>query len=173
MPPAVFFVARFLLREVYETPLSIRSVRLLLDKGTNMLSGLALCDPRMSTTGLRILVVEDDPNHRKLARQVLEDCGHVVTDADDGEEALAHLDTRDYDLVVLDMRLPGMDGREFIRRVRHSGREYADIPIIVMTGYGLGQHMELFRRYDIHDYMDKPYDSDLLLDRIHHYQHRT
>jgi CheY-like chemotaxis protein len=122
---------------------------------------------------LRILVVEDDPNHRKLARQVLEDCGHEVTDADDGEEALAFLASRDFDLVVLDMRLPGMDGREFIRRVRHSRREYADIPIIVMTGYGLGQHMDLFRRYDIHDYMDKPYDSDILVDRIHHYQSRA
>ncbi|QLA16487.1 response regulator [Desulfolutivibrio sulfoxidireducens] len=138
-----------------------------------MLTCVASFDQCGEPTTLRILVVEDDPNHRKLARQVLEDYGHEVTDADDGVEALAFLASRDFDLVVLDMRLPGMDGREFIRHVRHSKREYADIPIIVMTGYGLGQHRDLFKRYDIRDYLDKPYDSDLLLDRVHHYHSRA
>jgi CheY-like chemotaxis protein len=122
---------------------------------------------------LRILVVEDDPNHRKLARQVLEDSGHEVLSAADGEEALALLLIRDFDVIVLDMRMPGMDGREFIRRVRSSEREFADIPIIVMTGYGVSQHRELFKRYDIRDFLDKPYDCDHLLDRVHHYQTRN
>jgi len=125
------------------------------------------------TRCLRILVVEDDPNHRKLARQVLEDSGHEVLSADDGEEALALLLVHDFDVVVLDMRMPGMDGREFIRRVRTSGREFADIPIIVMTGYGLSQHRELFQRYDIRDCLDKPYDCDHLLDRVKHCQPRA
>lgn len=122
---------------------------------------------------LRILVVEDDPNHRKLARQVLEDSGHEVLSAADGEEALALLAIRDFDVVVLDMRMPGMDGREFIRRVRSSKREFSDIPIIVMTGYGISQHRELFQRYDIRDFLDKPYDCDHLLDRVGHYNTRN
>ncbi|MEF3698367.1 response regulator [Desulfolutivibrio sp.] len=125
------------------------------------------------TRNLRILVVEDDPNHRKLARQVLEDSGHEVLSAADGEEALALLLIRDFDVVVLDMRMPGMDGREFIRRVRTCGREFADIPIIVMTGYGISQHRELFQRYDIRDFLDKPYDCDNLLDRVGNYQARA
>jgi CheY-like chemotaxis protein len=96
-----------------------------------------------------------------------------VLSADDGEEALALLLTHDLDVVVLDMRMPGMDGREFIRRVRTSGREFADIPIIVMTGYGTSQHRELFQRYAIRDFLDKPYDCDHLLDRVRHYQARN
>ncbi|MDQ7831546.1 MAG: response regulator [Desulfovibrionaceae bacterium] len=131
------------------------------------------CSEQGSTPILRVLVVEDDPNHRKLARQVLEDNGHDVLSADDGEEALALLSLRDFDVVVLDMRMPGMDGREFIRRVRTSGREFADIPIIVMTGYGISQHRELFQRYAIRDFLDKPYDCDHLLDRVRNYQARA
>jgi CheY-like chemotaxis protein len=131
------------------------------------------CSEQGSTPILRVLVVEDDPNHRKLARQVLEDNGHDVISADDGEEALALLSLQDFDVVVLDMRMPGMDGREFIRRVRTSGREFADIPIIVMTGYGISQHRELFQRYDIRDFLDKPYDGDHLLDRVSNYQARA
>jgi len=131
------------------------------------------CSEQGCTQSLRVLVVEDDPNHRKLARQVLEDNGHDVLSADDGEEALALLSLRDFDVVVLDMRMPGMDGREFIRRVRTSGREFADIPIIVMTGYGISQHRELFQRYDIRDFLDKPYDCDHLLDRVRNYQARA
>ena len=60
------------------------------------------------------------------------------------------------------MRLPVIDGREVIDRVRGAQTRYADIPIVVVTGFGLEQHLDFFNRYRISHYLAKPYDCDEL-----------
>jgi len=120
---------------------------------------------------LRILLAEDDANHATLARQTLEEDGHVITVAKDGRQALDAMGRQPFDLVLLDMRLPVMDGREFIDRVRGMPVRYADIPIVVLTGYGLRQHLDFFRRFGVHDYLAKPYDCDELTAIVRSYDH--
>lgn len=121
---------------------------------------------------LRILLAEDDANHATLARQALEEEGHVVTTARDGRSALETISKEPFDLVLLDMRLPQVDGRELIGRIRTNRTSYTDIPIVVLTGYGLRQHMDFFGRFGVRDYLAKPYDCDELATIIRGYDHR-
>jgi CheY-like chemotaxis protein len=118
---------------------------------------------------LRILLAEDDVNHATLARQTLEDEGHVITAVADGKTALETIGRQSFDLVLLDMRLPEVDGREFIGRVRETEAYYADIPIVVVTGYGLRQYLDFFKRFGVSHYLSKPYDCDELASIIRAY----
>ncbi len=120
---------------------------------------------------LRILLAEDDFNHAILARQTLEDEGHEITAVPDGQAALEAMDRQSFDLVLLDMRLPVMDGREFIGQVRGARSWYADIPIVVVTGYGLRQHLDFFSRFGVRDFLAKPYDCDELASIVRAYDH--
>jgi len=118
---------------------------------------------------LHILLAEDDRNHATLARQALEDEGHVITAVSDGQQALAAMEREPFDLVLLDMRLPVLDGREFIGRVRTAAARYAGIPIVVVTGYGVRQYVDFFRHFGVRDYLAKPYDCDELATIVRSY----
>ncbi len=127
-------------------------------------------DPEVLPPMLHILLAEDDANHATLARQALEGDGHLITIAPDGRAALAALAGQAFDLILLDMRLPDVDGREVIDRVR-SGLVRRDIPIVVLTGYGLRQHLDFFSRHGVRDYLAKPYDCDELATIVRAYDH--
>ena len=71
---------------------------------------------------MRILVVEDEPRLASLLRRGLTEEAHAVDLAADGEEALAWVDVGDYDAIVLDIMLPGIDGLEVCRRLRRRRR---------------------------------------------------
>ena len=80
-----------------------------------------------------ILVVDDDTGIRNLYRQVLEQEGYTVVTADNGSRGLELLQQHTIDLVILDIRMPGMDGRDFLSRARES---HASLPIVVASGHG-------------------------------------
>ena len=111
---------------------------------------------------LRILLAEDDINHATLACQTLEDEGHRITLADNGKSAMEAVVRERFDLVLLYMRLPEIDGREFIGRVRMADGSVNAIPIVVLTGYGVRQHIDFFKRHGVRHYLAKPYDCDEL-----------
>jgi two-component system response regulator RpfG len=80
------------------------------------------------------LIVEDSPLVRKMYGLVFSKREHELTTAEDGRKALAVLtaEARPFDLILLDLRMPDMDGVEFIRAVRLTGR-FRDIPIVLTT----------------------------------------
>jgi two-component system KDP operon response regulator KdpE len=78
----------------------------------------------------RVLVVDDEQATRHFLRNSLRTEGYEVIEEDAGEDALVEIRRRMPDLVVLDLKLPGIDGSEVIRRVRHEG---SYVPIIVLT----------------------------------------
>lgn len=84
--------------------------------------------------GVRVLIVEDSPLVRKMYGLVFSKREHELTTAEDGRKALEILtaDPRRYDLILLDLRMPDMDGVEFIRAVRLASR-FRDIPIVLTT----------------------------------------
>ncbi len=84
-----------------------------------------------------ILVVDDEENIRQLFKEEFEDAGYNVALAKDGEEALKRIDENDIDLVTLDMRMPGIDGIETIRKIKEIRH---DLPVIVCTVYGDYRH---------------------------------
>lgn len=79
-----------------------------------------------------ILVVEDDVTFQSCCRYCAEPLGHTVTVVETAEEALEMIDSGDFDLAIVDLLLPGMDGAELIRRMRERP-ETSDVAIIVFT----------------------------------------
>ena len=81
----------------------------------------------------RVLVVDDSLTSRELLRSVLESEGLETTGAIDGIDALQKLQSSDFDLVVTDVEMPGIDGISLCRRIREGDRQYRDIPVVIVT----------------------------------------
>jgi CheY-like chemotaxis protein len=82
----------------------------------------------------RILVVEDNADNMKLFAWTLEDEGYAFAATGSAEEGLAALELRAFDLVLIDIELPGLDGKEATRRIR-AQRRFAHLPVIAVTGH--------------------------------------
>jgi PAS domain S-box-containing protein len=82
---------------------------------------------------LRILIVDDEPAIRLVSQRYLERLGHAVDAVADGESALRHIDRLDYDVIVSDLRMPGLDGRELLERLRRQGAG-VEHRLIFLTG---------------------------------------
>jgi two-component system response regulator AtoC len=107
----------------------------------------------------RILVVDDDKVSCRLFTEVLEGEGHEVRNADSGEEALERLRGEPYDLLLVDVRMPGITGLEVTRTVR---QEQPQLPIIVMTAFGsIETAVEAIQEGAV-DYVSKPMNLDEL-----------
>jgi PAS domain S-box-containing protein len=106
--------------------------------------------------GLKVLLVEDNPQVRDFAAELLEDMHCDVTTADEGEEAIGLLRSQPFDLVFSDVVMPGMGGLELAQRVE---AERPDMPVLLATGYS----DELFRS-DAKNFsvVSKPYDATIL-----------
>lgn len=111
---------------------------------------------------VHVLVVDDDDSIRQVIRLALEDEGYTVDEAPDGEAALAAIGLRHPDVILLDLRMPGMNGWGFVERYRERHEHQA--PILVITA-----SQDPFRRgAEVHadDHLAKPFDLEVLLERI-------
>ena len=108
------------------------------------------------TTG-RILVVDDEINIRGALVTLLEKKGYQVRGAGTGEDALEQLETATADLVLTDLRMPGMGGMEFLRRLK---QKWPDTEVLVMTAYGSIDTAVEAMRCGAYDYLTKPIDRE-------------
>ena len=113
-------------------------------------------------TSGHILLVDDEPGIVAALRPALKAMGHGVTVATDGNEALANLTVGEADLVLLDLGLPDMDGKEIIRAIRTTSR----IPIIVISARHQEEEKIIALDLGADDYVDKPFVLGELLARI-------
>ncbi|MEW5936066.1 MAG: response regulator [Bacillota bacterium] len=105
----------------------------------------------------RILVVDDEKNVRVTLGQCLVEAGHEVDLAVGGEHALQKLDEGSYDLVLLDIKLPDLDGVEVLRRIKHRRPEQA---VVMITAYGtIGTAVETMKLGAL-DYLQKPFTPE-------------
>ena len=112
--------------------------------------------------GGRILVIDDEPMVREAVGRTLVAEGYVVDHAADGVAALALLDADPPDVILLDLMMPGMNGRQFMTVLR-DGRG-SDIPVVVMTAvHGLAQRAVDLGATDV---VEKPFDLDELLNKV-------
>src|SRR5215208_158505 len=114
-------------------------------------------------TNVRILVVEDEPRLASLLRRGLTEEAHAVDLAADGEEALAWVDIGDYDAIVLDVMLPGIDGLEVCRRLR---RQRLQMPLLLLTARDSVADRVAGLDAGADDYLVKPFAFAELMARI-------
>ncbi|UCE59809.1 MAG: response regulator [Phycisphaerales bacterium] len=112
----------------------------------------------------RILLVEDNPINRTVVIRILEKCNHDVTTAEDGLRALALLEQQSFDLVLMDVQMPQMDGLEATRRIRADSR-FCGLPIVAMTAHAMKGDRDRCLDMGMDDYLTKPV-SALELERM-------
>ena len=110
----------------------------------------------------RVLVVDDEPMVRDTLGQVLTDEGYVVDLAVDGETALERVHAMRPDAILLDLMMPGMNGRQFLQALRDEPA-YATVPVMIMTAvHGL----EISANLGASEVVEKPFNVDELLNKV-------
>ena len=104
----------------------------------------------------RILVVDDEEIIRQLFKETLQREGHRVITAGSGNEALKFISDWDFDLIFLDLKMPGLNGAETFRRIRQIN---ATVPIVIITGFPISKLMEQALNEGPFGVMRKPFDS--------------
>ena len=106
----------------------------------------------------RLLLVEDHPINREVARKLLERAGHTVDVASDGIEAVAAVQARGYDLVLMDVQMADMDGLTATRRIRALQHPARQVPILAMTASVLPDQVRAFHEAGMNGHVAKPVD---------------
>jgi DNA-binding NtrC family response regulator len=101
----------------------------------------------------RILVVDDQETMRSLLKDMLEVIGYEVTLAEGGEQALGLVQSQDFDLVLTDLNMPGMDGTALLRAIKTTK---AEMPVVIITGYGTFHTEKRVMREGANGYISKP-----------------
>lgn len=126
-----------------------------------------LCAPRrVARRGRRILLVDDHPLNRRVARLFLEPEGYVVTEAEDGQQALERLREQQFDLVLLDAHMPVLDGIETLKRIRASGEPWKDMPVVALTADAMSGDRERYLSVGMDGYLAKPIEQHALLTEV-------
>ena len=118
--------------------------------------------------GKRILLVDDNEVNRKVVHVFLAAQNVSVTDAANGSEALDLLDAQEFDLVLLDIQMPVMDGIETIRRIRSESTSYSSIPVIALTADAMDGDKERYLSMGMNGYIPKPIDPKKLISESLH-----
>jgi two-component system, sensor histidine kinase and response regulator len=126
--------------------------------GAHALPGLS---GHAGLTGLRVLLVEDNPVNQQLAQELMGSVGVQVSLASHGGEALRCLAQATFDLVLMDVQMPEMDGYEATRRIR-SQPAHASLPIIAMTAHAMASERERCLQAGMNDFLSKPFDPQAL-----------
>lgn len=113
----------------------------------------------------KVLVVEDNPDNMKLVTWILEDEQYDVTGVASGEECLEQIQRAHYHAVLMDISLPGIDGKEATRRLRAMD-QFRAMPIIALTAHAIKGEDEDIRACGVTDLITKPLDEEQLLKRL-------
>jgi CheY-like chemotaxis protein len=115
---------------------------------------------------MNILFIEDDPMNRRVVKDMLDVAGATMAEAGLAEEGLARIEYESFDVILMDLRMPGMDGMEAIRKIRARGDAKAELPVIVITADTALDLRERCIEAGADDVLFKPVAMDALFDSI-------
>jgi DNA-binding NtrC family response regulator len=116
-----------------------------------------------------VLLVDDEENFLKAFSQRLETRGLKVDTVTSGEEGLEKVKGKNYNIVILDLIMPGMGGMEVLKNIK---KNYPDLPVIILTGQGTTEKAIEAMKAGAMDYMEKPADIDTLVQEIMEARHK-
>ena len=125
----------------------------------------AVATERPAPLSGRVLLVEDNPINQQVAKEILQQAGLQVEVCDNGQEALDALDAASFDLVLMDIQMPVMDGYEATRQIRSQAR-FASLPVIAMTANAMAGDAELSLSTGMNGHIPKPVDPAVLYETI-------
>ena len=111
---------------------------------------------------MRVLLVDDLAMNRDVAGAFLTAAGHQVVLADSGQAALKHATDQDFDVVLMDVRMPGMDGLEATRRIRALGPPRGTLPVVALTAQVFAEQVEACRAAGMNGHVAKPVTQEAL-----------
>ena len=115
----------------------------------------------VQTDKLRVLIVDDETSVRTLLSEVLQGQGYEVVVASSGEEAVELARKNPFEIVITDMRMPGISGVEAVTTFQ---REYPTTPVIILTGFpDVALAVDFMKKNDVVDYLTKPVEKDKLI----------
>jgi len=115
---------------------------------------------------LRILLVEDNPANQKLATYILQERGHTVEVAGDGQEANDLAERNGYDVILMDAQMPGMDGLEATAAIRQRERGASRVPIMAMTAHAMNGDRERCLAVGMDGYLSKPVNAQEMIGMV-------
>jgi CheY-like chemotaxis protein len=115
---------------------------------------------------LRVLLAEDNKINQKVAFALLARAGHQVDVAENGYEAVDAVRRADYDVVLMDIQMPDLDGVQATRQIRALTAPKCDVPIIALTAYVLSGAREQYLAAGMNDCISKPVNSALLYAKL-------
>ena len=124
---------------------------------------VSVTDGPADTRGVRVLLVEDLPANQELAYAILNRAGHFVEIVKDGIDAVAAAEANAYDVILMDIHMPRMDGVSAARRIRDLPGAAGQTPIIAMTADACPEQVRTFRRAGMDGYIAKPFQQQELL----------
>ncbi len=118
----------------------------------------------------KVLIAEDSSVIQNLTRRILEAQDVLIDSAKNGEEVLAKVEKETYDLILMDINMPKLDGMECSRQIRaHADKAKAQVPIVAITGNARNYTEEDFKAAGINDFLPKPIDFDKLVVTVDKY----
>jgi PAS domain S-box-containing protein len=124
--------------------------------------------PTAAQHALRVLIVEDNKINQKLAQLIVEHAGHAVDLADNGLEAVEAAAAKQYDVILMDLQMPVLDGIEATKRIRALSGPARNTPIIALTSHAMTGTREEVLAAGTDDFVSKPFDAPTLLAKMLH-----
>jgi CheY-like chemotaxis protein/signal transduction histidine kinase len=130
--------------------------------------------PEKSIKDFSILVVEDEPTNQKLMERILKKKNYSIRMVDNGIDAIKEMKQHPFDLIIMDVQLPGMDGMETTQRIRNMEPDIINpkVPVIAVSAHALKDDQMLFSSSGMDDFIEKPVQQELLYKKIEYYMNK-